>query len=382
MNRGYLLSPGPTPVPEEALLEMAKPLFHHRTPRFKGVFKEAIAGLQFVFQTKNDVFIFASSGTGAMEAAVSNTLEANEKVLVVQGGKFGERWGEICAIFGIETELLDVEWGSAVEPEAIRRALAADPSIKAVFLTQCETSTAVGTDIAAIGQIVRKTDALLAVDGISSVGAVEMRTDEWGVDLLAVGSQKALMLPPGLSFLAVSPKAWKKIEAIKPRAYYFNLKKARKSLAKWDTPYTPPITFILALNKTLAMIRSEGLEKIWRRHSLLARATRAAAKALGLALFSKSPIEAVTAIVLPEGLDGKKVPGIMRDEYGVTVAGGQGPLVGKIIRIAHMGYMSEFDTLVAISALEMALSQLGADVPVGNGIAAAQKVFLEAKKGE
>jgi len=380
LEREYLLSPGPTPVPEEALLEMAKPIFHHRTPRFKAVLKEAIEALQFVFRTKNDVFIFASSGTGAMEAAVSNTLEANEKALVVRGGKFGERWGEICETFGVKTQVLDVEWGRAVEPQAVRDALAADPSIKAVFVTQCETSTAVGTDIPAIGEIVRKTDALLAVDGISSVGAVEMRTDEWGVDLLAVGSQKALMLPPGLSFLAVSPKAWKKIETTNARAYYFNLKRARKSLSGWDTPYTPAITLILALNKTLGMIRKEGLEKIWQRHSLLARATREAAKALGLELLSKNPIDSVTAIVLPEGVDGKKVTKMMRDEFGVTVAGGQGSLAGKIVRIAHMGYMSEFDTLVAISALEMALSRLGADIPVGSGVAAAQKVFLEAKR--
>ena len=378
----YLLAPGPTPVPEEALLELAKPIYHHRTPQFKKLFKEVCEGLKQVFLTKNDVFVFAASGTGAMEAAVVNVLKADDTALVVQGGKFGERFGEICKAYSIETEIMDIEWGEAAEPAEIEKRLKANPKIAAVFVTLCETSTGVHTDVRAIGEIVKRTDAVLVVDGISSVGAVECRTDEWGIDMLVVGSQKALMLPPGLAFLAVSAKAWKKIEENSPSAYYFDLKAAKKALDKGDTAYTPALTLIIALKKTIDMILAQGLENVWARCSLLAKAARAAACALGLELFARSPSDAVTAIRLPEGIDGEAVPKKMRDEYGVTIAGGQAKLKGKIVRIAHMGHISGFDVLVALAALEMTLKELGADIELGKGVRAAEEIFLEGKEKE
>jgi aspartate aminotransferase-like enzyme len=378
--KNYLLAPGPTPVPEEALLELAKPVYHHRTPQFKKLFKDTCEGLKEVFLTKNDVFIFAASGTGAMEAAVVNLLGREDAALVVQGGKFGERFGELCKAYNIETELVDVEWGRAVEPAEIEKRLKANPKIAAVFVTLCETSTGVHSDVKAIGEIVKKTDAVLVVDGISSVGAVECRTDEWGIDMLVVGSQKALMLPPGLALLAVSPKAWKKVEKNSPSAYYFDLKAAKKALDKGDTPYTPALTLIIALKKTTEMILEQGLERTWARSSLLAEATRAAAEALGLELLAERPSDAITAIKLPEGIDGEAVPKKMRDEYGVTIAGGQAKLKGKIARIAHMGYISGFDVLTAIAALEMTLKELGATIELGKGLTAAEEVLLEGKE--
>jgi len=382
MKKGYLLSPGPTPVPEEALLDLAKPLYHHRTPQFKAVFKKACEGLKYVFQTKNDVFIFASSGTGAMEAAVVNVLKPGEAALVVQGGKFGQRWSEICKANNIDTDIIDLEWGTAVDPAEVEKRLKANPKVSAVYVTLCETSTGVHTDIRSIGEIVKKTDAILVVDGISAVGAVECRTDEWGIDMLAVGSQKALMLPPGLAFLSVSPKAWKKVEKRDSGAYYFDLKAAKKALDKDDTAYTPALTLVIALTRTLEMIRSEGVEKVWAKFSLLAEATRAAVKAMGLELLADKPSDAVTAVKLPEGIDGEAVPKKMRDELGVTIAGGQGKLKGKIIRITHMGYVNGFDIIVGVSALELVLKELGADIELGKGVRAAQEALFKGREKE
>jgi aspartate aminotransferase-like enzyme len=379
VKKTYLLAPGPTPVPPEVLLRMAQPVIHHRTPQFDAALVEVTEGLKRVFRTANDVLILTSSGSGAMEAAVVNTVRAAEKALVVRGGKFGERWGDICQAFGIPFTAIDVEWGRAVDPEVIRKHLQADPSIGIVCTTLCETSTAVVTDIAAIGRIVRETKAVLAVDGISAVGAIPMETDAWGVDLLAVGSQKALMLPPGLAFIAVSPKAWAKIDAAPTRCFYFNLKEARTAFAQKTTPWTPALTLVLGLQESLKMIEAEGLENIWARTKVHAKAARAAAEALGLSLYAKDPSDCVTAIIFPPNVKGEAVVKKMRDEYGVTVAGGQEQLKGKICRISHMGYVEEMDLLVAISALEMALTEAGVPLRLGAGVAAAQKVFLDAK---
>ncbi|MBM4038566.1 MAG: alanine--glyoxylate aminotransferase family protein [Planctomycetes bacterium] len=371
-----LMTPGPADVPPETLLELAKPVFHHRTKEFRAILMAVTEGLKDVFRTKNDVFIFTSSGTGAMEASVSNLLAPGDKALCVRGGKFGERWGELAERFGAKAINLDVEWGRAAEPAAIEAALAKDPDIAAVYVTLCETSTGVATDVEAIGKVVAKTNACLVVDGISGVGAMPMKTDAWGVDLLVVGSQKALLLPPGLAFLSVSPKAWARIEKAPRRAYYFDLIAAREALADEDTPYTPANTLVAALRKSLDLLRKEGLEAVWARHARTAAATRAAVVAMRLRVYAAAPADALTAVVLPEGIDAEAARGLLRKKYGVAVAGGQEKLKGKIIRIGHLGYLDTLDTLGAIAALELVLAEMGVNVPLGAGVAAAQKVLL------
>ncbi|HUT34772.1 MAG TPA: alanine--glyoxylate aminotransferase family protein [Planctomycetota bacterium] len=371
-----LMTPGPAEVPPETLLELAKPVFHHRTKEFRATLMAVTQGLKDIFRTKNDVFIFTSSGTGAMEASVSNLLAPGDKALCVRGGKFGERWGELCERFGAMAIHLDVEWGQAVEPAAIGAALAKDPDIAAVYVTLCETSTGVATDVEAIGKIVAGTGACLVVDGISGVGAMPMETDAWGVDLLVVGSQKALLLPPGLAFLSVSPKAWARVEKAPRRSYYFDLIAAREALAAEDTPYTPANTLVAALRKSLDLLRKEGIEAVWARHAKTAAATRAAVEAMGLRVYAAAPADALTAVALPEGMDAEAVRSLLKKKYGVAVAGGQGNLKGKIIRIGHLGYVDTLDTLGALAALEMVLAEMGAKVAPGAGVAAAQKVLL------
>ena len=373
-----LLTPGPAEVPPDTLLELARPVFHHRTKRFREILMAVTEDLKYVFQTKADTFIFTSSGTGAMEASVVNLLKPGDKAICVRGGKFGERWGELCERFGAQMIAIDPEWGDPGEPAAIAAALEEHPDTAAVYITLCETSTGVVADAEAIGKIVAKTDACLVVDGISAVGAIPMKTDEWGVDLLVVGSQKALLLPPGLAFLTVSAKAWKRIEAAPRRAYYFDLLVARKALAKEDTPYTPANTLVAALGKSLAMIRAEGIEAVWARHHAFAEATRAAAKALGLKLLASAPSDSVTAIVMPDGVDAEAVRKALQTRYGVAVAGGQEKLKGKVIRIGHLGYLDALDILGAIAALEMVLVAMGVPVQLGAGMRAAQEVLVEA----
>ena len=321
MRKNYLLTPGPTPLPEEVLSAASKPIIHHRTPQFQAILKEAVEGLKYVYQTKNDVFILSSSGTGAMEAAVVNLLSCADTALVVQG-KFGERWAEICKAYGINTEVINVEWGKVVNPLDIANALKANQKIKVVFATLCETSTGVVFDIEAIGRIVKDTQAVLVVDAISGLGAIDLKTDDWRVDVVISGSQKGLMLPPGLGFISVSQKAFKLIEASKSPKYYFDLKKAKKALDKTDTPFTPAITLIIALNESLKIIKQDGLEKVFARHKRLAGATRAAIKALGLKLLSAQfGSDVVTAACLPEGIDGEKL--VKNARYlRSTVAGG------------------------------------------------------------
>jgi aspartate aminotransferase-like enzyme len=356
---------------------MAKPVFHHRTKEYQELFRQVTEGLQYVFQTQNDVITLCASGTGAMEAAVVNALAPGEKAVAVIGGKFGERWAELCKANRCEVIALDIEWGKAVQPAQIEDCLRSDPKIAAVFITLCETSTGVATDVEAIGNVVRNYDALLVVDGISGVGALPMKTDEWHVDMLVVGSQKALMMPPGLSFITVSPKAWDKIARTATHAYYFNLSKAKEALADFDTPYTPAVTFVRGLKTSLDMIRAEGIENVWRRHAVMAEAARAAVKAMGLAGFASAPSDAVTTVKLPPGIDGNAVPKKLLNEHGVTIVGGQEKLKGKIVRIAHMGYMDKFDIIVAIAALEMVLKNLGARITLGAGVAAAEEVFFK-----
>jgi len=379
MRKSYLLTPGPTPIPPQVAEAEAKPIIHHRTPQFQAVLKEVSEGLKYVFQTANDVFILASSGTGAMEAAVVNLLSPGDTAITVQGGKFGERWTEICKSYGINAEIIDVEWGKAVSPDEIKNRIKnSKAGIKAVFTTLCETSTGVVNDIAAIGKVVNDTDAVLAVDAISGLGAIDLKTDAWFCDVVVSGSQKGLMLPPGLGFISVSPKAWKLIETSKSPKYYFDLKTAKKALAQTDTPFTPAITLIIALSESLRMMKQDGLENVILRHKKMANAARAAIKALGLELFAPlSSSDVVTAVKIPQGIEGEKLVKTMRDTYGVTIAGGQSELKGKVFRIAHMGYIEEFDIIICLACLEKVLYQMGYSFKLGSGVAAAEEVFLK-----
>lgn len=376
LKKRYLLTPGPTPVPPECLLAMAKPIIHHRTKQFRAYIADATKGLQEVFQTKNPVITLASSGTGAMESAVCNLLSKDDKVLTVSGGKFGERWAEICKAYGVNAKIIEVEWGKSVDPAVIKLELEADSEIKAVFTTLCETSTGVKTDIKAIAEMTKNHQAIQVTDAISALGAEEIKMDDWGIDVVVTGSQKGLMMPPGLAFIALSDKAWKLAETSDLPKYYFNLTKANKSLANSDTPWTPAVNLIIGLVEALNIITSEGIENVLKRHELLAKATREAVKAIGLGLLApENPSCVVTAVKLPETIDGVELVKKLRDKYDVWVAGGQAQLKGKIIRIAHLGYMNKFDTIVGISALEMALKEIGYEFELGAGIKKAEEIL-------
>jgi aspartate aminotransferase-like enzyme len=383
MQKRFLLTPGPTPVPPEVLLASAEPVVHHRAPRFTEILKDVVAGLKYVFQTENEVIIFASSGTGAMEAAVVNTVSPGDRVLVASCGNFGERWKKLATTYGAEVTLLEYDWGTKVEPDAVRSALAGDFAIKAVFVQHSETSTGVVNDIASIGALVAETPALLVVDGISGLGASDLKTDAWHVDVCVSGSQKALMTPPGLAFVAISEKAWPVIEANATPRFYFDFVSYRKKMTgdAAQTPYTPAVSALVAQDKALAMIREEGLENVFERHRVLSRAAKEGMKALGLELFGPDDPEAnsVTAVKVPEGVDGTKIGKLARDRYGVWLAGGQGPLKGKIFRLGHCGYFGASDIVVGLATVEMVLAQLGYDVPFGASLAAAERVFLRSE---
>jgi len=373
----YLMTPGPTPIPPEVLLKMAEPIIHHRTPQFMAILKEANEGLKYVFQTKNDVITFASSGTGAMEASVINVLSAGDKCIVVRGGKFGERFAEIAQAYGITPINIDVQWGTAPDPEIIKATLKKNPDVKAVYTTLCETSTGTTYDIESIGKIVKDTPAILVVDAISGLGADQLMTDEWAVDIVVAGSQKGLMLPPGLSFCSVSQKAMGLAEKSKAPKFYFSFKAAKKALDKTDTPWTPAITLIIGLTQAIKLMREEGLDNIFKRHHKLAEATRQGVKAIALELYSKRPSDAITAIKVPAGVDGEKLVKSMRDTHGVTIAGGQEELKGKIFRIAHMGFMEKFDVVAALTATEIGLAEQGYKFEYGKSQGAAEKVLLD-----
>jgi len=363
-------------VPEDVLLELARPVIHHRSAEAKQVIVEVVEGLKEVFQTGNDMLILTASGTGAMEAAAVNTVPPGGKALVLSAGYFAARWGSICKAFGINAVMLETEWGQPVDPEEVARALRQHPDTVCVMGTLSETSTGTGHPVEAIGRVVAETPALFAVDGISGVGAMECRTDEWSIDLLCVGSQKALMLPPGLAFLSVSPKAWARIDAFESRSFYFNLKVARKKAKEFDTPYTPAHTLILALRAALRRIKEEGIEDIWQRHRRMSEACQAGVQALGMELFSARPAEGLTAFRVPDGLKDSDIRNKLTERFGITTVGGQDKLKGKIIRIGHMGYTDEIDVVATLAALEMALAELGHDVEAGCAVAAAQQVLM------
>jgi aspartate aminotransferase-like enzyme len=373
-----LLAPGPTPVPEETLLELAKPVVYHRTPEARQVLAEVLEDLQYVFQTKHSIMPLTSSGTGGLEAAVVNCLPPGSKAICLIAGRFGERWKSICKAFGVEAVTVSVPYGQAVEPEQLTKALAEHPDAAAVCSTLSETSTGVGHDIAAFGRLTAATPAIHLVDAISGLGAMECRTDAWNIDICVTGSQKALMLPPGLAFLSVSDKAWQRIEKNPaPRTFYFDLKKTRAALETGDTPYTMAHTLIQALRVSLKRIRAEGMENIWARQARTAAAARAGIQAMGLELFASRPADGLTVAKVPAGIDGVKLLAKLEKQYGLKLAGGQDQLKGKIFRLAHMGYIDQFDVLAALSGIELVLLEMGHKLQPGCSLAAAQRVLAE-----
>jgi aspartate aminotransferase-like enzyme len=378
----YLMTAGPTPLPPEVSQVMAEPMLYHRAPAFIEVYARCLENLRIPFQTANDVLAFAASGSGAMESAVANLVRPDEPALVASCGKFGERWKELCDAFGAETVHHDAGWGNRVEPADLDAVLAARPGVEVVFTTLSETSTGVVCDVETLTQVAHRHGAMIVVDAVSGLGAVPLPQDEWGVDVVISGSQKALMCPPGLGFASANEAALERAAAAPGRRYFFDWTKTVTGQRKDppDSPFTPAVSAFMALDVALRLIQEEGLEQVFARHRVLGRATREAVKALDLELFGPEDDNAnvVTSIKLPEGIDGGKVPGRMRDHYGVTIAGGQNQLKGKIARIAHCGYFGPFDIVTTIAAFEMTLRDLGHEVDLGTGVGAAQRVFLEA----
>lgn len=375
LKKNYIYAPGPVSVPPQVLTAIGKPIIHHRSADFDPLFSRCNEGLKYVFQTKNPVLTLASSGTGAMEASVVSTVSPGDKVISIEGGKFGERWGEIANAYGMAVNKVDVEWGTSVDPQRIADELKKNPDTKAVFATLTETSTGTLTDIKALGQVVKDTEALLVVDAVSGLAADELRTDEWNVDVVTTGSQKALMLPPGLGFVSLSEKARAAVGRSKAPKFYFSLSKALKEYEKNTTPFTPGVSLLFGLDVSLDMLKAEGMEEVWKRHARLAEAARRAMKAIGCELYSKQPANAVTAVNVPAGIEGGKIVKMLREQLGIIIAGGQGHLKGKIFRFATLGWYNEFDTISIIQGIEGVLQQLGHSFKTGAGVSAAMEYF-------
>jgi len=373
--KSRLFTPGPTPVPEETLLELARPVTYHRSAESKAILAEMTADLKYVFQTANTVLTLTASGTGGMDACVSSCLAAGEKAILLTAGRWGERWKGVLKAYAANLVTVEVPYGKAVTPAMLDAALKEHPDAKLVFATLSETSTGVGHDVEAFGKLVAKTGALLAVDAISGLGAMECRTDAWSIDLCVTGSQKALMLPPGLAYVAVSDKAWTKIDATPVRNFYLDLRRYRKAMLESDTPFTPANTLIRAQRASLKRIRAEGIEALWARHTKMAAACRAAVTAMGLELFPERPNSGLTVITVPAGVDGSAVLKTLEKTYGYKLADGQDSMKGKIWRLSHMGYTDAFEVLGAIAALELVLASSG--VKVGAGVSAFQKSLAE-----
>ena len=376
MKKYQLMAPGPTPVPSQVLLAMARPMIHHRTPGYEALFVEVRAELKKLFQTTQDVVPFTCSGTGAMEAAVVNTLSAGDKVAVVRAGKFGERWGEIARAYGLDVIDVVAEFGDTVAPARVAQTLAAHRAVRAVLCQHSESSTGVLHDVRGYAAATRSTDAILIVDAVSSLGIADVRMDEWGIDVVIAGSQKGLMLPPGLAFCALSDKAWQATKRSTLPKYYFNLSEERKFVVKNEAHFTPAVSIIVGLREVFRMLDAEGLPNVFARHDRLARATRAGVESLGLRLFARTnPSPALTAVVSPNGIDSEAIVAAYSKSHDITIAGGQGEMKGKLFRLGHMGYAAEFDVIIALAALEQVLAELGVPVDFGSGIRAAQKIF-------
>ncbi|WP_250124539.1 alanine--glyoxylate aminotransferase family protein [Chroococcidiopsis sp. CCMEE 29] len=377
-----LMIPGPTPVPEAALLALAKHPIGHRTSEFSNLLAEVTQNLKWLHQTESDVLMLTTSGTGAVEAGIINFLSPGDRVLIGCNGKFGDRWAEVAQAYSLQVEKITAEWGQPLDPQLFQEKLEADTEkqIKAVIITHSETSTGVLNDLETINRYVKQHgEALMIVDAVTSLGAVNLPMDTWGLDVVASGSQKGYMIPPGLGFVAVSPKAWEAYKTAKLPRYYLDLGKYRKATAKNTTPFTPPVNLIVALHATLRMMQAEGLESIFTRHQRLMNATRAAIKGLNLPLLTADSCasHAITAVA-PSSVEAEQIRAIMKKQFDIALAGGQDHLKGKIFRIGHLGFVSERDILSAIASLEVALRELGYEgFTPGSGVAAAARVFAQ-----
>jgi aspartate aminotransferase-like enzyme len=380
-DKQFLMIPGPTPVPETALLAMAKHPMGHRSSEFSAVLAEVFADLKWLFQTQEDVFIFTSSGTGAMEAAIYNLVNQGDKVLSLVIGNFGERWAKIAKMRGADVEIIPADWGKAIDPSVLKARLDQDVNkeIKFVTLTHNETSTGVTNDLKTLNDIIQEHGAISIVDGVTSVGALPLKMDEWGIDVVVSGSQKGFMIPPGLAFLACSKKAWNAYENCKNPSFYFNFGAYKKSAADNTTPYTPNVSLIMALRETLKMMKAEGLENIFNRHAKLAVGLRTAVRAMGLKLFVEDDSiasNAITAILPPDGVTVPDIRKTLNKDFDIVVANGQNQLQDKIFRMGHLGFVSERDLITAVGSLEMALAKLGYKAPKGEATTAAIKALI------
>jgi aspartate aminotransferase-like enzyme len=373
-----LFTPGPTPLLMEAQLRALTMTLHHRTDAFRALMRETLDNLRYYFNTKNDVLVFSSSGTGAMEGAVSNLLSPGDRVLIGTAGKFGERWVQLAEAYGIEAVVVEAPYGRAVPMNEMKRHLESSGPFRAVLIQATESSTGVRHHVESLGKMVSALpDCCLVVDAITGLGTTDLRPDEWGIDILIGGSQKATMIPPGLAFASVSEKAWKQIESSKLPRYYFDYAKERKSLAKGESSYTPATSLVVSLHGALCYIKQLGRENLIANAALLAEGMREAAVALGLTLFAvESPGNAMTAINAPPGIESTKVVKEMRSRFGVILTDGQGSMKGKMFRVAHLGYYDVLDLFAVIGALEIALKQIGCKVELGSGVRAAQNVYL------
>jgi aspartate aminotransferase-like enzyme len=379
MKKTYLLTPGPTQIPEAILAGFARPVLHHRTPAFKTLLEETRAGLRQLFGTGQDVLLLACSGTGTMDSAVSNLFCRGDAVITVNGGKFGERWTRIARAYGLAPIELELEPGEAVEPARLEELIRKTPGARAVLFQASETSTGVRMPTREICQIARAAGLLSVCDGITACGVFDLPMDDWEIDVLMTASQKALMLPPGLGIIALSERAWEASRGSDLPKFYFDLSRERESQRENQTAWTPAISLIQGLRESLRLLQEEGLPEVYRRHERLAEATRAGVRALGLELLARhSPSPAVTAVRTPPGIrDGKQIPRLLRDKHGVVIAGGQEELEGKIFRLSHFGYCGPFDITTALAALELTLAELGHPLELGTGVGAALRVFKE-----
>ena len=375
-----LFTPGPTPLSPVVLQAMGKNIPHHRTDEFRAIFKGAREGLQRFFKTTQDVLILSCSGSGGMEAALVNTLSTGDTMLALVAGNFGERWANIGKAHGMDVQILEAEWGTAVKAEAVKAALDANPKIRGVFVQHNESSTGVKHDIQAIASVVKdRADVLLVVDAISGMGAMPLHTEEWGVDVVVVGSQKSLALPPGMAFISVNEKAWQRIQTTKTPKFYFDLLRERKNQVNFESAWTPPISLVVALDAVLKDLEAAGgVDALVKNAGTLAAMTRAAAAALGLPLLAPNDYgDALTALKPPAGIEIGKITKILKGEFKSEVAGGQGKLKGQIMRVAHLGYYDVTDILGLLGTLEIALQKVGHKFTPGAGIAAANAEYLK-----
>jgi len=379
IKKQRLLTPGPTPLYPPALHAMMASDIHHRTEDFRKAYRSCLADLKEVMATSNDVLLFAASGTGAMDATVSNLFSKGDKVIVCSAGKFGERWAEIAKAYGLDANVITVPYGQVVAPAQIQEALSREPATKGVFVQASETSTGAAHDVEAMGRIVSKTGAIFVVDAITGLGTMPLDIDNWGLDILIGGSQKAFMIPPGLTFLSISPKAWKLADTSTLPHYYFNLKKEKKSGDAGESSWTPATSLVLALAEALRYIKQLGMPKLIENAQLLAQATRAAVTRMGLELFSPgSPGSSATAVKAPAGVDSGVIVKEFRNRFGAVIANGQGSMKGQIFRIAHLGYFDFADLFSVIAGLEVILNANGFPVQYGSGVAAAQEIYERA----